>query len=51
MVALVDRGARRDFVDVREIVSRDLVSLEECWNLYLLKRPDADMESAKTTGS
>jgi hypothetical protein len=47
MVALVDRGASRDFADIREIVLRDLISLEECWNLYLLKRGDADVEAAK----
>jgi hypothetical protein len=47
MVALVDRGAPRDFVDIHEIVSRDLISLEQCWDLYLQKRPDADIEAAK----
>jgi hypothetical protein len=47
MVALVDRGAPRDFVDIHEIVSRDLISLEECWDLYLQKRQDADLEAAK----
>jgi hypothetical protein len=47
MVALVDRGAPRDFVDIHEIVSRDLISLEQCWDLYLQKRQDADLEAAK----
>jgi hypothetical protein len=47
MVALVDRGAPRDFVDIHQIVSRDLISLEECWDLYLQKRQDADLEAAK----
>lgn len=47
MVALVDRGAPRDFVDIREIVMRDFISVEECWGLYLLKRRDADLEAAK----
>jgi hypothetical protein len=47
MVALVDRGAPRDFVDIHEIVSRDLISLEQCWDLYLQKRQDADIDAAK----
>jgi hypothetical protein len=36
MVALVDRGAPREFVDVYEIVNRGLISLAECWALYSL---------------
>lgn len=47
MVALVDRTAPRDLVDVYEVVTRGLISLEECWDLYLRKRPDADLEAAK----
>jgi predicted nucleotidyltransferase component of viral defense system len=47
MVALVDRGAPRDLVDIYELVRGDLISLEHCWDLYLQKRPEADPEAAK----
>jgi hypothetical protein len=47
MVALVDRTAPRDLVDLYEVVTRGLIGLEDCWDLYLRKRPDADLEAAK----
>jgi hypothetical protein len=47
MVALVDRTAPRDLVDLYEVVTRGLISLEDCWDLYLRKRPDADLEAAR----
>lgn len=46
-VALVDRTAPRDLVDLYEGVTRGLIALEHCWDLYLRKRPDADLEAAK----
>jgi hypothetical protein len=47
MIALVDRGAPRDFLDIYEIVNRDLISLDQCLDLYQQKRRDADIESSK----
>lgn len=47
MVALVDRTAPRDLVDLYEVVTRGLIALEDCWDLYLRKRPDADLEAAR----
>jgi Nucleotidyl transferase AbiEii toxin, Type IV TA system len=47
MVALVDRTAPRDLVDLYEVVTRGFIGLEDCWDLYLQKRPDADLEAAR----
>lgn len=43
MNAVVERGAARDFLDVRELVIRDLVTVEECWRWWLEKNPGADL--------
>ena len=34
MNALVQRGAPRDFLDIYTICQADLVTIEECWNLW-----------------
>lgn len=34
MNALVDRGAPRDFLDIRAVIVKGLVSVEECWALW-----------------
>ncbi len=47
MNALVDRGAPRDFLDIHEIVSRSICSIEECWNLWQRKNPESDVTEAK----
>ncbi len=47
MVALVDRGAPRDFVDVYALVRQNLFTTAGCWDLYRRKRPVADLAAAK----
>jgi len=34
MVALVERGAPRDFLDIYTVCQAGLVTLEECWELW-----------------
>ena len=34
MVALVERGAPRDFLDIYTLCQAGLLSIEECWNLW-----------------
>ena len=38
MNALVDRGAPRDFTDIRKIVSAGLVTTARCWELWQAMR-------------
>ncbi len=47
MVALVERGAPRDFVDIYTIVEHDLCSQQECWSLWQRKVPDASIAEAQ----
>jgi len=47
MNALVQRGAARDFLDVREAVARNLVSVSECWDLWARKNPAGDLNAAR----
>ncbi|HZO93233.1 MAG TPA: nucleotidyl transferase AbiEii/AbiGii toxin family protein [Candidatus Baltobacteraceae bacterium] len=39
MVALVARGAPRDFVDVKHVVDAGLMTPERCWALWAAKEP------------
>lgn len=47
MNALVDRGAPRDFVDVRLAVAAGFASVGELWALFQKKRPDAELAEAR----
>lgn len=47
MNAVVERGAARDFLDVRELVSRGIVTVEECWRWWSGKNPGTDIGLAK----
>jgi hypothetical protein len=51
MVALVERGAPRDFLDIFTICQNGLVSIAECWTLWrrrqMLAGSDADMNRAR----
>jgi len=47
MNALVDRGAPRDFLDVKTVVQRGLVQAAECWQLWSKKNPHERVESGK----
>jgi hypothetical protein len=47
MNALVERGAARDFTDIRQAVTSGLCTIQESWNLWKRKNPDESTESAK----
>jgi hypothetical protein len=51
MVALVERGAPRDFLDIYTICQADLLSIKECWLLWrrrqTLTGSDVDMTRAR----
>ncbi|MEO6913006.1 MAG: nucleotidyl transferase AbiEii/AbiGii toxin family protein [Candidatus Baltobacteraceae bacterium] len=47
MNALVDRGAPRDFIDIYELISVGICSIEECWSLWQLKNPETSVSQAK----
>ncbi len=47
MTALVNRGAPRDFVDVKAVVDAGLVTTERCWQLWLAKNPDSTPDEGK----
>jgi hypothetical protein len=47
MNALVLRGAPRDFVDVRQLISNGLATVEDCWDLWQRKNPDLAPAEAK----
>lgn len=51
MVALVERGAPRDFRDIYELCQTELTNIEECWQLWskrqTLAGSDADLERAR----
>lgn len=47
MNALVDRGAPRDLLDVREVCARGLAGIAECWSLWQRKNPAAPVDEAR----
>jgi len=47
MNALVNRGAPRDFLDIKHVCDEGLVTKELCWELWTRKNPDGVIESAK----
>jgi hypothetical protein len=47
MNALVDRGAPRDFVDIKAVVDNGLIHSSECWKLWSRKNPGQDLDAAK----
>lgn len=47
MNAVVHRGAPRDFLDIRELVLRDVASVEQCWSWWRRKNPGVDVMLAK----
>ena len=48
MVALVARGAPRDFVDIKAVVDAGLVTVERCWELWQAKDPGVAPDDALT---
>ena len=50
MVALVNRSAPRDFMDIYTLCSRKAITEKECWQLYLSKTEatQEDLHAAKT---
>ncbi len=47
MNALVNRGAPRDFRDIREIVAAGLATPERCWELWAAKNPGSNVADAR----
>ena len=51
MVALVERGAPRDFLDIYQICQAGLLSIDECWSLWrkrqALSESDTDQARAR----
>lgn len=47
MNALVQRGAARDFLDINEVVTRGLASVDTCWKLWSRKNEGQDPEAAR----
>ncbi len=47
MNALVDRGAPRDFADIKQLADAGLVTVQQCWNLWLKKNRQPDASGAK----
>jgi hypothetical protein len=47
MTALVDRGAPRDFTDIRHVVSEGLVTIEGAWDLWRRRNPSDTVEAGK----
>lgn len=47
MNALVDRGAPRDFTDVKHVVDEGLVTVSGVWELWRRKNPGEPLEAAK----
>ncbi len=51
MVALVERGAPRDFLDIYQICQASLLSIDECWSLWrrrqVLSLSDTDPARAR----
>ena len=46
MTALVERGAPRDMRDIYQLCHQGLVSVDECWSLYVEKHPAAATREA-----
>lgn len=47
MMALVARGAPRDFLDIKEIIDSGLVSVARCWELWAEKKPGIELDDAR----
>ncbi|MBI4266732.1 MAG: nucleotidyl transferase AbiEii/AbiGii toxin family protein [Acidobacteria bacterium] len=47
MNALVNRGAPRDFIDIKMVVDAGLVTVSRCWELWQMKNPGASIEAAR----
>jgi hypothetical protein len=47
MNALVDRGAPRDFADIKQLADAGMVTVQQCWELWGAKNCQPDLTSAK----
>ncbi|MSR19739.1 MAG: hypothetical protein EXR91_01990 [Gemmatimonadetes bacterium] len=47
MNALVQRGAPRDFMDIREVIVRGIASVAQCWQWWAGKNPGVDLSLAR----
>ena len=47
MNALVDRGAPRDFTDIKHVIDQGILTTEGAWGLWCRKNPGDSLESAR----
>jgi hypothetical protein len=47
MNALVQRGAPRDFTDIRQLVTTGHLTPTQCWDLWKRKNPDLNSDDAQ----
>jgi hypothetical protein len=47
MNALVDRGAPRDFADIKRLADAGLLTVDQCWELWKAKNLESDAGPAK----
>ena len=47
MTALVQRGAPRDFLDIYQICTREVMTMTDCWDSFTTKNPGVTVAEAK----
>jgi hypothetical protein len=47
MTALVDRGAPRDFIDIKHVVNESLITVPGLWDLWCQRNPRESVDSGK----
>ena len=47
MTALVQRGAPRDFLDIYQLCTRNVISMTECWTWFMEKNSGVTVDEAK----
>ena len=47
MTALVQRGAPRDFMDIHQLCTLGVMSMEQCWGWFTEKNPGISVDEAK----
>jgi len=47
MTALVQRGAPRDFLDIYQLCTRNVLSMAECWSCFIAKNTGVTVDEAK----
>lgn len=47
MTALIQRGAPRDFLDIYQLCTRNVMQMSECWTWFMEKNPGVTVDEAK----